>query len=76
MAAQRIVARAGAGTSDADPAIAAAMATDAEPWPAAVTVPTTGSPDEAVATALAAIDAAPFAPPAPFREPAPIRRRR
>ncbi|HET8643825.1 MAG TPA: AAA family ATPase, partial [Pseudonocardiaceae bacterium] len=63
VAAKRILARAGTGTSDADPAIAAAMAADAEPWPAAVTVPTTGSPDEAVATALAAIDAAPFALP-------------
>lgn len=52
---QRIVARAGAGRSDADPAIAAAMATDAEPWPDAATISTSGTEEESLAAALTAV---------------------
>ncbi|WP_158888106.1 AAA family ATPase [Amycolatopsis anabasis] len=42
--------------SDADPVIAAAMAADSQPWPNSVTLPTTGSPDDTLTRAMAAID--------------------
>lgn len=54
VAAQRIRSRTGS-LSDADPAIAAAMAADAEPWPQAVALDTSGRPDAAVAEALGAL---------------------
>jgi predicted kinase len=41
--------------SDADPAIAAAMAVDFAEWPAATVIDTTGTVDAAVATAYAAV---------------------
>jgi uncharacterized protein len=50
---QRILARVG-GPSDATAAIAGAMAREADPWPAATTVPTSGSISEALAGAAAA----------------------
>lgn len=56
VAAERIRARAAAGTdaSDATPAVAAAMAATADPWPAATTIPTGGDPGEAARLALRA----------------------
>jgi len=47
-----------AGPSDATSAIATAMSADADPWPEATPIPTSGPPAEAVATALAAITGA------------------
>src|SRR5437764_6793989 len=41
--------------SDATPAIAHSMAGDVDPWPEAITVRTTGSPDESVAQALSCL---------------------
>lgn len=55
VAAERIRSR-GRTMSDADPVTAAAMAADAAPWPDAVTLDTTGTPDEPVAAALRAMD--------------------
>ncbi|MPZ81784.1 MAG: AAA family ATPase [Actinophytocola sp.] len=43
--------------SDADPAIAAAMAADTAPWPNATTIRTTGRPEEALAAAMRALEA-------------------
>lgn len=43
------------GASDAGPDTAAMLDADADPWPEAAAVTTTGSPDEAVAQALAAL---------------------
>lgn len=43
------------GWSDADPEVAAAMAAGADPWPEAQTVPTTGTPEEALSRALAVL---------------------
>jgi uncharacterized protein len=40
--------------SDADAAVAARMAANADPWPEAVQVPTAGIPDESLASALTA----------------------
>jgi uncharacterized protein len=54
VAAERIRSR-GSTMSDAEPATTAAMAADAAPWPDAIALDTTGSPDEPVATALAAL---------------------
>jgi hypothetical protein len=54
VATQRIRSRTGS-LSDADPAIATAMAADAEPWPEAITIDTSGEPAEAVAEALRAL---------------------
>jgi hypothetical protein len=57
VAADRIGTRAAAGAdpSDATPAIAAAMAATADPWPGAVTVPTGGPESVSLAEALAAV---------------------
>ncbi|WP_199432268.1 bifunctional aminoglycoside phosphotransferase/ATP-binding protein [Qaidamihabitans albus] len=55
--AQRIRERYG-DVSDADPRVAAAMAAEADPWPDATEIPTTGAPSEALAHARAAL--APF----------------
>ncbi len=41
--------------SDADPVIASAMASDADPWPAATAVDTAGHPNAALAEAVAAV---------------------
>ncbi|HEX6419475.1 MAG TPA: AAA family ATPase [Acidimicrobiales bacterium] len=59
VAAARIRARTAAGddVSDASPAVAAAMAVRADPWPAAVTISTEGAPSVTVATALDAVSA-------------------
>jgi aminoglycoside phosphotransferase family enzyme/predicted kinase len=59
VATHRIRARAAAGAdpSDATPAIAAAMAATADPWPGAVTVPTGGPESVSLAEALAAVGA-------------------
>lgn len=53
-AAQRITARAGA-LSDATPEIARRMAADADPWPEAHPLPTTGTPAESLARAVACL---------------------
>jgi aminoglycoside phosphotransferase family enzyme/predicted kinase len=55
VAAERIRTR-GRTMSDAGTGTAAAMAADAAPWPDAVTLDTTGTPDEPVAAALRAMD--------------------
>jgi len=57
LAAERVDARArrGGDASDASAAVAAAMAADADPWPAATVVDTTGTPDEALSAALDAV---------------------
>ena len=57
VAAERIRARVAAGrdASDATPAVATAMATRADPWPSAVTIPTGGPPSVSVAEALDAL---------------------
>ncbi|MFL6141811.1 MAG: AAA family ATPase [Labedaea sp.] len=52
----RLLTRTGS-ISDADPAIAAALAADMDPWPQAVTVPTDRSPEHTVTRALAAVRA-------------------
>lgn len=54
VAAERMAARAAAGgdPSDADAAVATAMAATADPWPAAVEVSTVAEPGEVVAEAL------------------------
>ena len=59
VAAERIRARAAAGAdpSDATPAVAAAMAATADPWPGATTIPTGGDPAHSASDALAAIAA-------------------
>ena len=59
VAAERMRARAAAGgdPSDATPAIAAAMAATADPWPGATTIRTDDSPEASVAAALAAVTA-------------------
>jgi aminoglycoside phosphotransferase family enzyme/predicted kinase len=54
-AAERIAARGTADPSDANPEIAAAMAADADPWPEAVEVPTAGTQEATVDTALVAL---------------------
>jgi aminoglycoside phosphotransferase family enzyme/predicted kinase len=41
--------------SDADPAIATAMAADADPWPAATTIDTAGDPKAALTAAMAVL---------------------
>ncbi len=51
LAARRIRERTGS-TSDADPAVAAAMAAGADPWPEATTIRTVGAPRAALAEAL------------------------
>ncbi|PRX45210.1 hypothetical protein B0I33_110310 [Prauserella shujinwangii] len=56
VAARRIRDRHG-DVSDADPAVAARMAADAEPWPEATEIDTTVPPDAALAQAVAALDA-------------------
>lgn len=56
VAASRLRSRTGS-LSDADPAIAAAMAADAAPWPDAITIDTATQPAEAAAQALRAIGA-------------------
>lgn len=48
-------ARRGGDPSDADAAIAAAMATIADPWPAAIPIETTAPPAEALRAALAVV---------------------
>lgn len=57
VAAERIAERAhrGGDPSDADESIARAMAAAAEPWPSAVEVETSPSPDRVVESALAAV---------------------
>ncbi len=57
VAAERIRSRAAAGRdpSDATPAIAAAMAATADPWPTATTIPTGEPPSVSVAEALDAV---------------------
>ncbi|HEY7596107.1 MAG TPA: AAA family ATPase [Actinophytocola sp.] len=57
VAAQRIRSRTGS-LSDADPAIAAALAADTAPWPDAIGIDTSGQPADAVAEALRALGAA------------------
>lgn len=52
VAAARVAARTG-GPSDADPAIAAALAARAAPWPDAIEIDTGGGPEEALRHALA-----------------------
>lgn len=54
VAAQRIAARTGA-LSDATPEIAGRMAADADPWPEAQPLPTTGTPAESLARAVACL---------------------
>ena len=48
-------ARAGGDASDADEDVARAMAAEASPWPSAAAVDTSGSPEEALDAALAAL---------------------
>jgi hypothetical protein len=56
LAADRLRARAGTGDpSDANAAVAAAMAADFTPWPAAVQLDTSGSRADSLAAALAAV---------------------
>lgn len=55
--------RRGGDPSDATPAVAAAMAATADPWPGAVAVDTTGTPASALERALAVVG--PAAEPAP-----------
>ena len=54
---QRLVSRAEAGTdaSDATTEIATQMATNCAPWPTAITIDTSGSPEEALAVATDAV---------------------
>lgn len=59
VAAARIAARNGADPSDADPAIATAMAADADPWPEAIEITTATTPAQTVAAALAAVAGSP-----------------
>lgn len=54
LAAQRMRTRRGS-SSDADPDIAAAMSADADPWPAAIEISTTGTPGETLTLALDAL---------------------
>ncbi len=56
VAAERMRGRTGA-VSDADQEIAAAMASDADPWPQAAAISTAGSSDDAVRQALSWLDA-------------------
>lgn len=60
VAVERIRARAAAGgdASDATPAVAAAMAATADPWPTAVTIPTDRPPGVSAAEALDLIETA------------------
>lgn len=55
VAAERMRGRTGA-VSDADPAIAAAMAADSDPWPQAATISTAGSLADSVRDAMAWLD--------------------
>jgi uncharacterized protein len=56
LASQRLVTRQPGDASDASPAVAAAMAALAHPWPEAVDIDTTCSPEQSVADARHAVD--------------------
>jgi aminoglycoside phosphotransferase family enzyme/predicted kinase len=56
LASQRLVTRQPGDASDASPAIAAAMAAVAHPWPEAVDIDTTCSPEQSVDDACRAVD--------------------